>query len=65
MILVATLNIELARIDRAIAALNRRRFSALGRCDHITAKHLYTEIVSLNRCREELLYGEPLFKADE
>jgi hypothetical protein len=65
MILVATLNAEVDRIDRALAALNRRRFAALGRCDQITAKHLHTEIVSLNRCREELLYGEPLFKADE
>jgi hypothetical protein len=65
MILVTTLNAELARIDRAITALNRRRFAALARCDQITAKHLHAEIISLNRCREELLYGEPLFKADE
>ena len=65
MILVSTLNNELAKLDREIAALNRRRFAALSRCDHITAGHLHKEIVSLNRCREELLYGEPLFKADE
>jgi hypothetical protein len=62
MILATTLNAELARIDRAITALNRRRFAALARCDNALAARDQREIKSLKRCREELLYGEPLIK---
>jgi HAMP domain-containing protein len=62
MILVTTLNAELARIDRAITALNHRRFAALARCDNALAARYQREIKSLKRCREELIYGEPLIK---
>lgn len=60
MMLVTTLNVELGHLDHMISQTSRRRFAALSKCDHITAKTLWEQMAKLNEQRLELLGGPPL-----
>ena len=61
MMLMTTLQNEVARLDREISSLTRARFAALAQCDHITAKKLAKETATLKNQRDELTAGQPLF----
>ncbi len=58
---MTTLQNEVARLNREISSLTRARFSALARCDHITAKKLAKETADLKNRRDELMDGQPDF----
>jgi len=65
MILTATLNTELARLDQELASLTRARFAALARSDAALAGRLWREIQSLQKQREELTGSPGLWDTHE
>lgn len=58
MMLMSTLHAEVGKIDAEICSLSRARFSALARCDHITAKRLFEQTAALKKKRSELTDGQ-------
>ena len=59
MMLTETLQNEVARIDRDLRALSRKRFAALARSDNVTARDAAEKSRDLLWRRRELTSGQP------